>query len=98
MVVGGRVVVVVVVVEAVVVVDNSVVSVDSVDSVSSVVSVTSGSELCVTSDTFDVSVAYCEADCAPQPAVTTIKKPAKIFASFTFLTLVVRGPQKSEAH
>ena len=95
MVVGGRVVVVVVVVEAVVVVDNSV---DSVDSVSSVVSVTSGSELCVTSDTFDVSVTYCEADCAPQPAVTTIKKPAKIFASFTFLTLVVRGPQKSEAH
>jgi hypothetical protein len=88
-------VVVVVVVEAVVVVTNSVVVVVSA---SSVVSVISGSELVVTSDTFDVSVAYCEADCTPQPATTTIEKHAAIFASFTHLTLVASGAQKSEAH
>ena len=66
-----------------------------VESSSAVVSVTAGSE---TSGETEVSVAYCVADCAPQPATTTIRKVAEIFASFTVLTLVVRDPQKSEAH
>ena len=86
-VVGGIVVVVVVVVVVSIVVSVVVV----IESSSAVVSVTAGSET-------EVSVAYCDADCAPQPATTTIRKVAAIFASFTLLTLVVRDPQKSEAH
>ena len=90
-VVGGIVVVVVVVVVVSIVVSVVVV----IESSSAVVSVTAGSE---TSGETEVSVAYCDADCAPQPATTTIRKVAAIFASFTLLTLVVRDPQKSEAH
>ncbi len=91
-VVGGIVVVVVVVVVVVsIVVTGAVV----VDSSSTVVSVTSGAE---TSVATDVSVAYCDADSAPQPVTITISKVAEILASFTVLTLVVRDVQKSEAH
>ena len=91
-VVGGIVVVVVVVVVvASIVVTGAVV----VDSSSAVVSVTSCAE---TSVATDVSVAYCDADSAPQPETTTNRKIAEIFASFTVLTLVVRDVQKSEAH
>ena len=86
--VGGGIVVVVVVV----------VVVSTVVWVVVVVSIVSVSEVSVTSATTEVSVAYCEADCSPQPATATSNKPTKIFASFTLLTLVVRGPQKSEAH
>ena len=85
-------VVVVVVVVVVSIVDSVVVVADSL---SAVVSVTSGTD---TSGATEVSAAYCDADCAPQPETTTNKKDAEIFASFTLLTLVVRDPQKSEAH
>lgn len=85
------VVVVVVVVVVSIVVTGAVV----VDSSSTVVSVTSGAE---TSVATDVSVAYCDADSAPQPVTITIRKVAEILASFTVLTLVVRDVQKSEAH
>ena len=94
-VVGGTVVVVVVVVVIVVVV-SIVVSVEVVvDTSSTVVSVTSSPEA---SEVTEVSVAYCDADCAPQPETTTNRKITEILASFTVLTLVVRDPQKSEAN
>ena len=63
-VVGGKVVVVVDVVVVVVVV---------VSSLTEGTSVTSTIEDSVTSGTFEVSVAYCEADCVPQPATATSK-------------------------
>ncbi len=63
-VVGGKVVVVVVVVDVVVVV---------VSSSTEGTSVTSTIEDSVTSGTFEVSVAYCDADCVPQPATATSK-------------------------
>ena len=63
-VVGGKVVVVVVVVDVVVVV---------VSSATEETSVTSTIEDSVTSGTFEVSVAYCDADCVPQPATATSK-------------------------
>ena len=63
-VVGGKVVVVVVVVDVVVVV---------VSSSTEGTSVTSTIEDSVTSGTFEVSVAYCEAVCVPQPATATSK-------------------------
>ena len=63
-VVGGKVVVVVVVVDVVVVV---------VSSLTEETSVASTIEDSVTSGTFEVSVAYCEADCVPQPATATSK-------------------------
>ncbi|HBZ62736.1 MAG TPA: hypothetical protein DEO42_08065 [Acidimicrobium sp.] len=86
---------VVVVVVVVVVVSIVVSVVVVVDSSSAVVSVTTGSE---TSVATEVSLAYCVADCAPQPATTTNRKVTEILPSFTLLTLVVRDPQKSEAH
>ena len=91
-VVGGIVVVVVVVVVVVSIVVSVVVVVESS---SAVVSVTAGSE---TSGETEVSAAYCVADCAPQPETTTNRIVAENLASFTLLTLVVRDPQKSEAH
>ena len=63
-VVGGKVVVAVVVVDVVVVV---------VSSLTEETSVASTIEDSVTSGTFEVSVAYCEADCVPQPATATSK-------------------------
>ena len=78
-----------VVVVVVVVVVSIVVSVVVVDSSSTVVSVTSGTE---TSVPTEVSVAYCDADCAPQPETTTTRKINENFASFTVLTFVVRDP------
>ena len=63
-VVGGKVVVAVVVVDVVVVV---------VSSLTEETSVASTIEDSVTSGTFEVSVAYCKADCVPQPATATSK-------------------------
>ena len=62
-VVGGKVVVVVDVVVVVVVVSSS----------TEGTSVSLTIEDSVTSDTFEVSVAYCEAVCVPQPATATSK-------------------------
>ena len=94
-VVGGTVGVVVVV-SIVVVVVSIVVSVEVVvDTSSTVVSVTSSPEA---SEATEVSVAYCDADCAPQPETATNRNITEILVSFTVLTLVVRDPQKSEAH
>ena len=89
-VVGGKVVVVVI---SVVVVTTTVVAESSWGA-----SASSMPDDCVTSDTREVSVPYCDADCAPQPLATTSKARACNFANFTLLTLVAHDSRKSEAH
>jgi len=90
-VVGGIVVVVVVI--SVVVVATTVVAESSWGA-----SASSTPDDCVTSDTREVSVPYCDADCTPQPLTTTSKARACNFANFTLLTLVAHDSRKSEAH
>jgi len=79
-VVGGKVVVVVevvvlVVVEVVVLVDISVVSVESIES-----TVFTGA---VVSPSIDVSVAYCDADCAPHAVNQAHAPNTRTLLSFT---------------